>query len=135
MIKAFLTRLRDDGRQTLGVLRLYDDLDKLFECKTIEPAWINNAPKESCIPCGKYMVSPRVSPKFGDHFQILDVPGRSWVLFHKGNFREDTEGCVLVGKDFGDLNKDGRPDLLFSRVIMDQMLNVVGTRSFSLAVA
>lgn len=135
MLKAFLTRLRDDGRQTLGVLRIYDDLDKLFECKTLEPAWKNNQPKESCIPTGKYIVTPRTSPKFGNHYHILNVPGRDWVLFHAGNFRESTEGCVLVGKDFGDLNKDGRPDLLFSRVILDHLLNVVGNRQFSLVIS
>lgn len=134
-LKAFLTRLRDDGRQTLGALRIYDDIDKIFECVTLEPAWKNNQPRESCIPTGTYQVVPRESPKFGNHFWIRNVPGREWVLFHAGNFRESTEGCVLVGKEFGDINKDGRPDLVFSRVILGHMLQVVNGRQFSLVIS
>lgn len=31
-------------------------------------------------------------------FQIQDVPGHTNILFHIGNFNEDSEGCVLLGE-------------------------------------
>jgi hypothetical protein len=134
MLKAFLTRLSDNGKQTLGVLRIYDDTDKVFECKTLEPAWLNNKPRVSCIPIGNYTVSFRQSPKFGSCYIINHTSPREFVLFHAGNFRSNTEGCICVGRDFGDLNMDGTPDLVSSRVTMDLMLQVVGERDFALVI-
>lgn len=34
-------------------------------------------------------------------FEITNVPGHTGVLFHIGNYNEDSEGCVLVGKGYG----------------------------------
>jgi hypothetical protein len=28
----------------------------------------------------------------------MSVPGRSYILFHKGNYHEETEGCFMPGK-------------------------------------
>jgi len=28
------------------------------------------------------------------------VPGRSHILFHKGNLADDSRGCILVGEAF-----------------------------------
>lgn len=33
--------------------------------------------------------------------EICDVPGREAILFHVGNFIEDTEGCSLPGLHYG----------------------------------
>jgi len=38
------------------------------------------------------------SPRFGETFEIKDVPGRSHILFHTGNTVEDTQGCILLGR-------------------------------------
>lgn len=35
-------------------------------------------------------------------FEILDVPGHSDILFHVGNYNRDSDGCVLIGIEFGD---------------------------------
>lgn len=32
-------------------------------------------------------------------FEILNVPGHTGVLFHVGNYNEDSEGCVLLGDE------------------------------------
>jgi len=34
-------------------------------------------------------------------FEITKVPGHTNILFHKGNYNNDSEGCVLVGAAFG----------------------------------
>lgn len=31
-------------------------------------------------------------------FEITGVPGHSGILFHKGNFNRDSEGCYLLGE-------------------------------------
>lgn len=40
------------------------------------------------------------SSRFGDTFEIVEVPNRSHILFHKGNLSDDTHGCVLVGEQY-----------------------------------
>ena len=40
------------------------------------------------------------SPRFGKTFEVTQVPGRTHILFHRGNYLEDTEGCILVAEEF-----------------------------------
>ena len=35
-------------------------------------------------------------PKFIT-FEVMGVPGHSGLLFHKGNFDNDSKGCILLG--------------------------------------
>ena len=87
---------------------------------TLERQWRNNKTSESCIPLGVYLCircnkSPDYhgdSPRFGDTFQVFNVPGRSKILFHKGNLDDDTHGCILIGEQFGLLS--GTPGILSS---------------------
>ena len=34
-------------------------------------------------------------------FEIMGVPGHTGILIHVGNYNEDSEGCVLIGKKLG----------------------------------
>lgn len=34
-------------------------------------------------------------------FEIQNVPGHTGILFHWGNYNNDSEGCVLLGTDLG----------------------------------
>jgi len=73
-----------------------DDGDVL--CKTIELPWKDNQHGISCIPAGHYTAKRRFSPKHGyDLFGIENVPDRSDIEIHIGNFPKDSLGCVLVG--------------------------------------
>lgn len=96
MIALELLRVGQSSRGTFGVLRHGDVPFAL----TLEPPWKNNAPGESCIPAGRYECVRVRSPKFGNTFEVTGVPGRTHVLFHKGNTIEDTEGCILIGEEF-----------------------------------
>jgi len=69
-------------------------------CLTLEREWRNNEKNISCIPRGKYVCKRIESPKFGDTFEVLDVPGRSHILFHKGNIEDDSHGCILIGEQY-----------------------------------
>jgi len=74
-------------------------------CATLEPPWLQNAPYISCIPTGCYWAQKVVSPRFGETFEITDVPGRSKILFHAGNYVSNTHGCVLLGAHAGKLRQ------------------------------
>ena len=67
---------------------------------TVERPWLDNAPRESCIPMGVYACKRVQSPKFGNTFEVANVPGRSHILFHGGNTAADSLGCILVGHGF-----------------------------------
>jgi hypothetical protein len=70
----------------------------LFTC---EEEWRDNAPSISCIPSSEYEMVRVVSPRFGETYEIVGVPGRDAILFHAGNTEEDTRGCVLTGMALG----------------------------------
>ena len=75
---------------------------------TLERPWLDNKPNESCIPAGQYVCSRVESPHFGNTFEVTNVPGRSHILFHKGNVSTESEGCILVGEAFNQvLGKPG----------------------------
>ena len=83
--------------------------DRYF-CDTLEPTWrdyANGAYKvkgRSAIPEGRYAVVISFSPKFKAWLPILlggPEFNRKWqgIRIHAGNCSEDTEGCILVGKN------------------------------------
>ena len=74
-------------------------------CLTLEEEWKDNARSISCIPAGSYLCQKVTTPRHGETYQVLDVPGRTAILIHSGNTEEDTEGCILVGKEFGDIER------------------------------
>lgn len=64
-------------------------------CYTIELPYKRNLPQVSCIPEGEYFIEKRYSKRFGWHFEILDVPNRSLILFHPANNAlTELRGCI-----------------------------------------
>ena len=72
---------------------------------TLENMWLNNTRNLSCIPAGEYRCERVNSPRFGDTFEVMNVPDRTHILFHKGNTEDNTKGCILIAEEFGYLNK------------------------------
>ena len=132
--RGFIHRLDSDDKQTLGALVIYCGTDKVFECKTLELAWRDNKPFESCIPAGTYTVERRYSDTYGDHWILRDVEGRSLILIHHGNFHRDTEGCICVGRDYYDLDHDGYRDVTSSKATMRALNNAITVNKFKLTV-
>ena len=96
MKKAILKRISENEDQTFGVLLI----GSTPVCVTLELPWRNNERNISRIPRGEYICRAVKSPKFGETFEICDVPNRGHILFHRGNYNTDTQGCVLVGTGF-----------------------------------
>lgn len=90
-----IRRFYSNTQRTVGVL-LIDDLLQAF---TLEPG---KGGKPERIPAGNYPLALRHSPKFTPVYghlmiEIMNVPGRSDVLFHPGVIEQHTLGCVLMG--------------------------------------
>jgi hypothetical protein len=91
-----LVRVHERHDATLGIL-IIDDYPRMV---TLEPPWMGNARNVSCIPNGRYRISRTTSKRFGETFEVVRVPNRSHILFHAGNIRHNTQGCILVGRQF-----------------------------------
>ena len=87
---------------TFGILRI----NKEVFCVTLEPSDEENASNISSIPAQQYICRRVNSPKYGDVFEVTNVPGRTHVLIHAGNVDEHTTGCILLGQYFGKLRGD-----------------------------
>ena len=109
MLKAKLIRFDSTNKQILGELRIGNDI-----FKTLELPWRDNKKEISCIPEGKYVCVSRVSKKYGNHFEVKNVKNRFAILIHAGNFYYHTLGCILIGLEHKDINKDGLKDVIGS---------------------
>ena len=89
---------------------------------TLELPWRGNRPNLSHIPSGKYALSVRHSPKYGQVYHVEAVPGRTHILLHHGNFAGDrlrgyrthSAGCILLGSRKGKLH--GQRAVLGSKI-------------------
>jgi hypothetical protein len=55
---------------------------------------------ETAIPTGVYKVIVNLSPAKRRMLpRLLDVPGFSGILIHRGNTKNDSSGCILVGEN------------------------------------
>lgn len=111
-----------------------------LELHTAELPWRDNAVRMSCIPAGRYVCRPYSSRKFPDVYEVKDVPGRTAILIHAGNFagdtarglRSDVQGCILLGLGRGEI--EGQPAVTSSRAALDKLRTVVGRQSFDLVI-
>ncbi|MCB0329782.1 MAG: hypothetical protein KDD70_08960 [Bdellovibrionales bacterium] len=71
-------------------------------CYTLELPDRNNKRNESCIPEGTYQCDPFSGNKYKNVWQVMNVPNRSSILIHTGNYPSNTRGCVLVGLGEGE---------------------------------
>jgi hypothetical protein len=121
-----IDRIDPGTKQTIGKAYVIDaNGSTIFDCWTLELPWRQNQIRISCIPIGDYLVTKRWSKKFGQHFHVRGVDGRTYILIHPGNFYTDIEGCILVGSDLSDINADGLIDVINSGDTMDKLLELM----------
>lgn len=118
-----LQRFDYTPQQTVGILRV-----ATFQFYTLELGWHNNEKQKSCIPPGRYEVVKRNSPKYNNHFHILNVPNRDYILIHHGNFYTDILGCILAGTGLTDINGDGLRDVTSSRIAIKELYKLLPER-------
>ena len=104
---------------------------------TLEPPWENNEPNISCIPPHTYQCIPVDSPRFGQTWEVADVPDRTHILFHRGNIAEtnnsNTQGCILIAEEFGYISST--PGVLSSAKGFIEFLDLIkDEKSFALTI-
>jgi uncharacterized protein DUF5675 len=115
---------------TFGKLRVREalkepeDLDGgelVFECFTVEPAWLWNAEGRSCVPVGRYPLVYEYSPKFKrELWELKDIPGgRSEAKLHVANLATQLEGCIAPGLRLGAM--DDKWCVLASAVALERL--------------
>ena len=98
-----IIRLTENRHGTFGALLDFDLMRNEYEvfAVTLEKKWADNTEYYSCIPAGTYVCKRIKSPKFGETFEVTDVPKRKEILFHWGNTIKDTTGCILIAEEYG----------------------------------
>lgn len=127
-----ISRLGDNGIETLGSLVIGDNQ---FGCSTLELAWKDNQKNISCIPKGTY--NCKWSFMFSElayHYQIMNVPNRSGLFFHAGNFFFNSKGCIILGSLPQDINYDGQNDLIHSKEILSSFEKFMNKQPFTLTI-
>ena len=125
-----LERMGNTPWGTFGTLRLADG--SVFP--TVEPRWEYNAKGKSCIPAGEYLLAMRssnmVTRTSGGEFQrgweITGVNGRDLIMIHPGNWAEDSNGCVLVGRAHAVIQ--GKPGISASRSAFGDLMRKLAKR-------
>jgi len=141
-MEATLNRVRASSKQTQGIFTLYDeDINLLYSCVMLELPWLANQRMISCIPKGSYLVTPRESPKHGEHWLIHDVPERDYILIHSANYagsknpktgQPDLLGCIAPGVEFVDIDGDGLLDISASRFALKGLNKATKRLTFKL---
>jgi hypothetical protein len=126
-MKAVLSR-KYWNNQTTGKLVVFNEDHRVLDLVTIEQPDNGNQKNCSCIPEGHYECEKIESPRHGTCYLVKDVPDRSAILIHKGNYVTDTQGCILPGLYFQDLNHDGNTDVCDSTHAMEKLINVIGEK-------
>ena len=132
MIQPIVELIRLEDHNTFGTFGVLKICKQLF-CITLEPPENANKSNISCIPAGQYDCLRYRSIKYPDTFEITNVPDRSKVLFHAGNFVENTMGCVLLGQSVGKL-KGNRAVLNSGGTFKNFMLHMNGNAFFHLTI-
>jgi len=96
-----------------------------FHCFTLELPWLGNSRSVSCIPSGKYKATKYESPKHGTVLLLHNVPNRSYIEIHAGNYTRQIEGCILVGQSITYLDRDDVPDVTNSKTALAELLAII----------
>ena len=106
-MELILERIAKRKTYTIGRLAIRETIvdeyssgtyDRYF-CDTLEPTWRDYANGAYKVK-GRYAVVISWSPKMKQWLPILlGVPKFEGIRIHAGNCSEDTEGCILVGKN------------------------------------
>jgi hypothetical protein len=120
--KLKVSRFIENNFQTLSNFDVLDECNlELFSGFILELSNKENKNSISRIPEGIYTCVKRNSKKYGDHFHVLDVVGRSYILIHHGNYFDDTKGCLLPGRKLVDIDGDGLKDVTSSKKTMTRL--------------
>jgi hypothetical protein len=126
MKKYILDRIGSKFYGTIGVLFEEVDQELVFKAVTLEPV-------VPVIPVGVYLCKIY---KEGRHlypvFQVMDVPGHTYIEIHIGNWKKDTTGCILLGDSFSLVGNE--MGINGSKITFNSFMGYQGDENFKLEV-
>ena len=111
-----LTKSLDHGKRLAGDITQEIELPNSFLEKSKWPEYLGDRTAE-------YIRDGLVFKKF--LWEIFGVPNRSECKFHAANYWKQLNGCIALGDNHIDINKDGDPDVTNSRNTMYEFDNVL----------
>jgi hypothetical protein len=97
---------------TTGTCALYFGPIVVYRAHTLELPWKDNERSISCIPEGEYGARFTMSNRFRVVlWEVLNVPNRSGIRIHAANYSHQLEGCIALGMQSLDMDKDGKLDI------------------------
>ena len=122
--KLKIKRVHKRNDCTLSVIMYRNMMFKMLELPDLD-----NQKNISCIPEGAYWAKKRFSP--GKQYEVIeyeDVPNRTYIQIHGGNYTRDILGCQLAGEEFIDIDGDGIPDITGTMRTLDKLLAALPER-------
>ncbi len=134
LVDRFSKGYKGDEQSAGNFYLLDEDWNEMKEFKCIELPWLNNKNNESCIPLGVYKARRRKCDKckYKDCIEILNVPDRTGILVHNGNRYTHTDGCVIIGRDFGYVDSDDVIDVTDSINSLKEILSMCPEGDFEI---
>jgi hypothetical protein len=115
-----LERIHQFDDCTIGIL----SCEGSIQCYILELPYKDNKNYISSIPVGRYKCIHFDGVQYKDVWQLLDVPNRSAILIHWGNWATNTRGCLIAGSNFGKLK--GKNAVLNSKVALNSLKKFIG---------
>lgn len=117
-----ITRGTSGKKETVGLFVARSGNNTLIG-KTLELPWLNNKKNVSCIPKGIYDAKVAYMESLdGYYYKLINVLDRTEIYIHIGNYYSDIKGCIILGANLSDINKDGEPDVTSSTVTVNAFM-------------
>ncbi len=134
----YVRRQQQHGKTTLGKLTINGITKSWF---VLEPGGPDSetAGSDQRIKAGTYQILPYSSKKYSGVYELQKIPGRSKILIHAGNYHENTESCLMPGKNWGVSEEkhyyvtDSKKALkeIFSAIESSTLISVIITNEFA----
>ena len=116
----------DKGTISVNLINTGDESFNQFGYN-IELPFLDNRRSVSCILAGMYSFRKIVLPDGSEAIEIMNVPDRTHILAHVGNYMKDTLGCILPNLDYGYTKETKTPYGITSKAQLKQILSALPT--------
>lgn len=101
---------------------------------SLELPWKRNQRNVSCIPEGDYRcIFREKTPTHKNVYEITNVPDRSGILIHVGNYPHDIKGCIALGTGRV-FDGDGHM-VTHSAIAIEKFNSTMGKKDFILSIS
>ena len=126
-----LSRYDKNDKRIISRMEAINKKSEMTTGYTLEPPDLDNKKSKSCIPAGEYKayIRKKESSKWDyDVIQLKNVPNRSAIQMHAGNYPEDTNGCILPGEG------RGKNAVWSSKMKLDEIFNIIGKEDIKVVI-